>query len=154
MTIINIGRTFFPKNWIKPSSKIKNFNYKLFWENYLNHSDVLYANYSTKTDIFKGTSNDALIKNGVFQHINAIDSNAIFKTSRKQGISYSLVISTVGIKVELLIKTLRKDIKDKSKFNKIIFDEIKKHKTELDKKIKNLVKEKIIIKKKLFFIFF
>ena len=54
-----------------------------------------------------------------------------------------MVVSKVGIKIELLIKTLRKDIKDKSKFNKIIFDEIKKHKTELDKKIKNLVWERL-----------
>jgi hypothetical protein len=125
----------------KFSKDTVNFNYKLFWENYLNHSDVLYANYSTKTDIFKGTSNDPLIINGVFQHINAIDSNAIFKTSRKQGISYSLVISTVGLKVELLIKTLRKDIKDERRlrFNKIIFNEIAKHKLEINRKLKNLV---------------
>ena len=51
------------------------------------------------------------------------------------------MISTVGIKVELLIKTLRKDIKDerRCRFNKIIFNEIVKHKLEINRKLKNLV---------------
>ena len=48
-------------------------------------------------------------------------------------------------KVELLIKTLRKDIKDerRRRFNKVIFNEIAKHKLEINRKIKNLVWERL-----------
>ena len=72
-----------------------------------------------------------------------IAPNAIFKASGVQNISYSIVVSKVGIKIELLIKTLRSDIKDKKKFNKIIFDEIKKSRNEISKKIKNVVWERL-----------
>ena len=104
-------------------------DFKPFWDRYLTIEDIEFSG--------------DLIKNAVFQQIKPLNHNAIFKTAGKQNLSYSLVVSKVGIKIELLIKTLRKDIKDKSKFNKIIFDEIKKHKTELDKKIKNLVWERL-----------
>ena len=100
-------------------------DFKPFWDRYLTIEDIEFSG--------------DLIKNAVFQQIKPLNHNAIFKTAGKQNLSYSLVVSKVGIKIELLIKTLRKDIKDKSKFNKIIFDEIKKHKIELDKKIKNIV---------------
>ena len=104
-------------------------DFKPFWDRYLTIEDIEFSG--------------DLIKNAVFQQIKPLNHNAIFKTAGKQNLSYSLVVSKVGIKIELLIKTLRKDIKDKSKFNKIIFDEIKKHKTELDKKVKNLVWERL-----------
>ena len=58
----------------------------------------------------------------------------------------TLIIMSVflmGALLLIILLVVRKDIKDKSKFNKIIFDEIKKHKTELDKKVKNLVWERL-----------
>ncbi len=84
-----------------------------------------------------------LIKNCVFQDISPSSNNAIFKTSGVQNISYSLVASKVGIKIELLIKTLRSDIKDKKHFNKLIFDEIKRNQTEINKKFKNIVWDRL-----------
>ena len=84
-----------------------------------------------------------LIKNCVFQDISPSSNNAIFKTSGVQNISYSLVASKVGIKIELLIKTLRSDIKDKKLFNKLIFDEIKKNQRELNNKFRNLVWDRL-----------
>ena len=84
-----------------------------------------------------------LIKNCVFQDISPSSNNAIFKTSGVQNISYSLVASKVGIKIELLIKTLRSDIKDKKHFNKLIFDEIKRNQPEINKKFKNIVWDRL-----------
>ena len=54
-----------------------------------------------------------------------------------------MVASKVGIKIELLIKTLRSDIKDKKLFNKLIFDEIKKNQPEINKKFKNIVWDRL-----------
>ena len=104
-------------------------DYTPFWERYLDIEDILWSEH--------------LIKNSVFAQIKPSNFNAIFKASGVQNISYSIVASKVGIKVELLIKTLRSDIKDKRKFNKIIFDEIKKNRNEISKKIKNLVWERL-----------
>jgi hypothetical protein len=99
--------------------KGENVNYSdlsPFWKRYLDIEDIEYGNY--------------LIKNCIFQDIKPSSNNAIFKTSGVQNISYSLVASKVGIKIELLIKTLRTDVKDKKLFNKLIFDEIKRNQTE------------------------
>ena len=104
-------------------------DYTRFWERYLDIEDILYAGH--------------LIKNCLFVQIKSSNLNAIFKASGVQNISYSIVVSKVGIKIELLIKTLRSDIKDKKKFNKIIFDEIKKSRNEISKKIKNVVWERL-----------
>ena len=100
-----------------------------FWKYYLAIEEIEYDN--------------DLIKNCVFQDISPSSNNAIFKTSGVQNISYSLVASKVGIKIELLIKTLRSDIKDKKHFNKLIFDEIKRNQTEINKKFKNIVWDRL-----------
>lgn len=104
-------------------------DYKPFWDRYLEIEDIEYA--------------DKLIKNCVFESIKPLNTNAIYKTAEKQGLSYSLVVSKVGIKIELLIKTLRTDLKDKTKFNKKIFDEIKKSQSILNKKLDNLVWDRL-----------
>ena len=104
-------------------------DYTVFWKKYLEIEDILYGNH--------------LIKNSVFESIKPSNNNAIFKTSGVQNISYSLVASKVGIKIELLIKTLRSDIKDKKHFNKLIFDEIKRNQTEINKKFKNIVWDRL-----------
>ena len=104
-------------------------DYTVFWKKYLEIEDILYGNH--------------LIKNSVFESIKPSNNNAIFKTSGVQNISYSLVASKVGIKIELLIKTLRSDIKDKKLFNKLIFDEIKKNQRELNNKFRNLVWDRL-----------
>ena len=104
-------------------------DYTVFWKKYLEIEDILYGNH--------------LIKNSVFESIKPSNNNAIFKTSGVQNISYSLVASKVGIKIELLIKTLRTDVKDKKLFNKLIFDEIKRNQTEINKKFKNIVWDKL-----------
>ena len=112
--------------------KGENVNYSdlsPFWEHYLNIEDIEAA--------------DDLKRNCVFQDIKPSSNNAIFKTSGVQNISYSLVASKVGIKIELLIKTLRSDIKDKKLFNKLIFDEIKKNQRELNNKFRNLVWDRL-----------
>ena len=112
--------------------KGENVNYSdlsHFWKRYLDIEDIEYGNY--------------LIKNCVFQDIKPSSNNAIFKTSGVQNISYSLVASKVGIKIELLIKTLRTDVKDKKLFNKLIFDEIKRNQTEINKKFKNIVWDRL-----------
>ena len=108
--------------------KGENVNYSdlsPFWERYLDIEDI-------------EAQEGGPIKNCVFQDIKPSSNNAIFKTSGVQNISYSLVASKVGIKIELLIKTLRSDIKDKKLFNKLIFDEIKKNQPEINKKFKNI----------------
>lgn len=104
-------------------------DYTPFWKEYLNTEDI--------------ECGGGLIKNSVFDGIRPSNTNAIFKTAEKQGLSYSLVASKVGIKIELLIKTLRSEIKDKTIFNKKIFDEIKKSKNILDKKIPGLVWDRL-----------
>jgi len=104
-------------------------DYTVFWKKYLEIEDILYGNH--------------LIKNSVFESIKPSNNNAIFKTSGVQNISYSLVASKVGIKIELLIKTLRSDIKDKKHFNKLIFDEIKRNQPEINKKFKNIVWDRL-----------
>ena len=104
-------------------------DYTVFWKKYLEIEDILYGNH--------------LIKNSVFESIKPSNNNAIFKTSGVQNISYSLVASKVGIKIELLIKTLRTDVKDKKLFNKLIFDEIKRNQTEINKKFKNIVWDRL-----------
>jgi hypothetical protein len=112
--------------------KDENVDYKdhtPFWKFYLDIEDIEY--------------NGDLIKNCVFQDIRPSSNNAIFKTTGVQNISYSLVASKVGIKIELLIKTLRSDIKDKKHFNKLIFDEIKRNQTEINKKFKNIVWDRL-----------
>ena len=101
-----------------------------FWDRYLNIEDI-------------EAQEGGPIKNCVFQDIKPSSNNAIFKTSGVQNISYSLVASKVGIKIELLIKTLRSDIKDKKHFNKLIFDEIKRNQTEINKKFKNIVWDRL-----------
>ena len=106
-------------------------NFTPFWKKYLDIADIEYAN---------GGNNVSL---NLFQNLKPSNHNAIFKTAKKPGLSYSLVASKVGIKIELLIKTLRKDIKKKSVYNKLLFDEIKKSKDTLDKRIKNLVWERL-----------
>jgi len=100
-----------------------------FWDRYLIIEDI--------------EASDDLKRNCVFQDIKPSSNNAIFKTSGVQNISYSLVASKVGIKIELLIKTLRSDIKDKKHFNKLIFDEIKRNQTEINKKFKNIVWDRL-----------
>lgn len=112
--------------------KGENVNYSdlsPFWKRYLDIEGIEYGNY--------------LIKNCVFQDIKPSSNNAIFKTSGVQNISYSLVASKVGIKIELLIKTLRTDVKDKKLFNKLIFDEIKRNQTEINKKFKNIAWDRL-----------
>ena len=110
--------------------KAANFsNIQGFWQYYLDIEDLEYSDYQ--------------IEKAVFSNIKASNHNAIFKASGVQNISYSLVLSKVGIKVELLIKTLRKDIKDKKAFNKKIFDELSKSKKLLNSKINNLVWERL-----------
>jgi hypothetical protein len=104
-------------------------NIEGFWQHYLAIEDLEYSG--------------NLIEKPVFSNIKASNHNAIFKASGVQNISYSLVLSKVGIKVELLIKTLRKDIKDKRAFNKKIFDELNKSKKLLNSKINNLVWERL-----------
>jgi len=104
-------------------------NIEGFWQYYLDVEDIECAHY--------------LIENAVFSNIKPSNHNAIFKASGVQNLSYSLVLSKVGIKIELLIKTLRKDIKDKKAFNKKIFDELSKSKKLLNSKIKNLVWERL-----------
>ena len=113
--------------------KGENVNYSdlsPFWDRYLNIEDI-------------EAQEGGPIKNCVFQDIKPSSNNAIFKTSGVQNISYSLVASKVGIKIELLIKTLRSDIKDKKHFNKLIFDEIKRNQTEINKKFKNIVWDRL-----------
>jgi hypothetical protein len=104
-------------------------NFTPFWKKYLDISDIEYGGHNISLNLF--------------ENLKPSNHNAIFKTAKKPGLSYSLVVSKVGIKVELLIKTLRKDIKNKSAFNKLVFDEIKKSKDILDKRIKNLVWERL-----------
>ena len=104
-------------------------DYTVFWKKYLEIEDILYGNH--------------LIRNSVFESIKPSNNNAIFKTSGVQNISYSLVASKVGIKVEILIKTLRPDIKNKKLFNKLIFDEIKRNQVDLNRKFKNLVWDRL-----------
>lgn len=103
--------------------------YKSFWDRYLEIEDIEAA--------------EGLIKNSVFENIKPSNTNAIYKTAEKQGLSYSLVVSKVGIKIELLIKTLRTDLKDKTTFNKKIFEEIKKSQSILNKKLPNLIWDKL-----------
>jgi len=112
--------------------KGENINYSNlspFWNRYLDIEDI--------------EASDDLKRNFVFQGIKPSNSNAIFKASGVQNISYSLVASKVGIKIELLIKTLRSDVKDKKLFNKLIFDEIKKNQSKINKKIKNIVWDRL-----------
>ena len=112
--------------------KGENVNYSdlsPFWERYLDIEDIEAA--------------DDLKRNCVFQDIKPSNYNAIFKTSGVQNISYSLVASKVGIKIELLIKTLRSDVKDKKLFNKLIFDEIKRNQPEINRKFKNIVWDRL-----------
>jgi hypothetical protein len=104
-------------------------NIEGFWQYYLDIEDIEYGG--------------NLIENAVFSNIKASNHNAIFKASGVQNLSYSLVLSKVGIKVELLIKTLRKDIKDKKAFNKKIFDELSKSRKLLNSKVENLVWERL-----------
>ena len=104
-------------------------DYKSFWDRYLEIEDI--------------ECGGKLIKNCVFESIKPSNTNAIYKTAEKQGLSYSLVVSKVGIKIELLIKTLRTDLRDKTKFNKKIFDEIKKFQSVLNKNLPNLVWDKL-----------
>ena len=100
-----------------------------FWSLYLEIEDIEFSN--------------RIIDYDVFRNIKPTNSNAIFKATGVQNLSYSLVLSKVGIKIELLIKTLRKDIKNKKAFNKKIFDELSKNKKLLNSKIKNLVWERL-----------
>jgi hypothetical protein len=104
-------------------------NFAPFWKKYLDIADLEYGEHNISLDLF--------------QNLKPSNHNAIFKTAKKPGLSYSLVVSKVGIKIELLIKTLRQDIKNKSAYNKLVFDEIKKSKDILDKRIKNLVWERL-----------
>jgi hypothetical protein len=112
------------------SKNIANFlDISAFWHKYLEIEDIEFSN--------------RIIDYDVFRNIKPTNSNAIFKATGVQNLSYSLVLSKVGIKIELLIKTLRKDIKNKKAFNKKIFDELSKNKKLLNSKIKNLVWERL-----------
>ena len=110
--------------------------------NVANFSDIsgFWSLYKEIEDI---ECSDRIIDYNVFRNIKPTNSNAIFKATGVQNLSYSLVLSKVGIKIELLIKTLRKDIKNKKAFNKKIFDELSKNKKLLNSKIKNLVWERL-----------
>lgn len=112
------------------SKNVANFlDISAFWHKYLEIEDIEFSN--------------RIIDYDVFRNIKPTNSNAIFKATGVQNLSYSLVLSKVGIKIELLIKTLRKDIKNKKAFNKKIFDELSKNKKLLNSKIKNLVWERL-----------
>ena len=115
-----------------------------FKDNIANFSDIsaFWLRYLEIEEI-EASDPDEGIDHNVFNNIKPTNSNAIFKATGIQNLSYSLVLSKVGIKIELLIKTLRKDIKDKKSFNKKIFDELSKNKKLLNSKIKNLVWERL-----------
>ena len=112
------------------SKNVANFlDISAFWHKYLEIEEIEFSG--------------RIIDYDVFSNIKPTNSNAIFKATGVQNLSYSLVLSKVGIKIELLIKTLRKDIKNKKAFNKKIFDELSKNKKLLNSKIKNLVWERL-----------
>lgn len=104
-------------------------NYKPFWQSVFSHSEIQFGN--------------SIIEFDLFENIRPSNTNAIYKTAGKQGLSYSLVASKVGIKIELLIKTLRQDIKDKQKLNKLVFDELKKFEKQIQDKFLDLHRDYI-----------
>lgn len=126
----DLGKLDLKEDNLNFSKNVANFlDISAFWHKYLEIEDIEFSN--------------RIIDYDVFRNIKPTNSNAIFKATGVQNLSYSLVLSKVGIKIELLIKTLRKDIKNKKAFNKKIFDELSKNKKLLNSKIKNLVWERL-----------